>query len=115
MKLRKQFQNAVSKLESDPENSTANVNKGRYLLAVRGDFAAALQCWKLSDDDELLAIVKDESNSDANASFLARRWQNLGGNAQTAFGRGCYERAIEVLRSAGKLREASELQKLLDQ
>ena len=115
VKLRKQYENAVSKLESDPENSTANVNKGRYLLAVRGDFAAALQCWKLSDDDELLAIVKDESNSDANASFLARRWQNLGGNAKTAFGRGCYERAIEVLRSAGKLREASELQKLLDQ
>ena len=114
-KLQKQYENAVVKLAGDPENSNANIQKGRYLIVVRRDFKGALECWKMSDDDELLAIVKDESASGANASFLARRWQNLGGDSKTAFGRRCYERAIEVLKSAGKLQEASDLQKNLGQ
>ena len=115
-KLQKQYENAVVKLAGDPENSNANTQKGRYLIVARGDFGGALECWKFSDDDEVLAIVKAESATDTNASFLARRWRNLGGDTtKTAFGRRCYERAIQVLISAGKSREAKDLQKLLDQ
>jgi len=114
-KLEKQYASALVKLAADPENSNANEQKGRYLIVAQGDYNGAIECWSLSDDEELLAIVKDESSASANASFLARRWQNLGKDASTAFGRRCFERAITVLQSAGKSREASELQKLLNQ
>jgi len=114
-KLKKQYTSALVKLAADPENSNANEQKGRYLIVVQGDYNAAIECWSLSDDDELLAIVKDESSLSASASFLARRWQNLGKDHNTAFGRRCFERAITILQSAGKSRQADELQKLLDQ
>ena len=113
-KLQKQYENAVVKLAGDPENSNANIQKGRYLIVVRRDFSGALECWGKSDDEELLGIVESESTG-ANASFLARRWLNLGKDAKTAFGRRCVERAMEVYSKAGRSREASELGKLLDQ
>ena len=114
-KLEKQYQSALVKLTADPDNSNANIQKGRYLIVAKGDFNAAIECWSLSNDEDLLAIVKDESSTSANASFLARRWRNLGKDAKTAFGRRCHERAITVLQSAGKSREAREIQEILDQ
>ena len=114
-KLRKQYESALKKLARDPENSKANEQKGRYLIVVKNDFDGALECWKMSDDKEYLDIVKDEATPDANASFLARRWRNLGGDPRTAFGRRCYQRAIEVLQAAGKVKEADELLKILSQ
>ena len=113
-RLHKQYETALKKLARDPDNATANEQKGRYLIVVQNDFDGALECWKMSDDDEYLDIVKDEAKPGANASFLARRWQNLGRDPRTAFGRRCYQRAIEVLQAGGKAREAIELRKLLD-
>ena len=117
-KLEKQYESALVKLAADPDNSIANIQKGRYLMVVKRDFNAAIECWSLSDDKELLDIVEGESSGD-NPSFLAQRWQNLGKDPETAFGRRCFERAITVFESAGKTRKAKELQeelqKVLDQ
>ena len=73
-RLHKQYETALKKLARDPDNATANEQKGRYLIVVQNDFDGALECWKMSDDDEYLDIVKDEAKPGANASF----WRGAG-------------------------------------
>ena len=114
-KLHKQYESALVKLTGDPKNASANDQKGKYLIAVKGDYDGALACWAFSKDDQLLAIVKDETSTGATAAFLAKRWQNLGEDPSTLFGRRCYERAIEVLKAAGKSLDARALENLLEQ
>ena len=105
-KLKKQYDTALVRLGEDPKSPDANDQKGKYLITVNDDLAGALACWAFSNDNELLAIVKGESSSKADPILLAKRWQNLGEDPSTLFGRRCYRRAIDVLHAAGKKHEA---------
>ena len=114
-KLKERYDNALARLGKDPKNPYANIQKGKYLITVNNDLAGALACWAFSKDDELMEIVKDESSSKSNPILLAKRWQNLGADPSTLFGRRCYRRAIDVLHAAGKKGDAQPIEALLSE
>jgi len=112
-KLQKVYESALEKLTSDPENANANMQKGRYLIVVNRDFKGALKCWKFSGNETLLDIIEAEEDPDGDVSLLAQRWQNLGKDPGTLFGRRCYEHAINLLETAGLRKKSRSLRALL--